>query len=119
MRSGRERLWIAMSDLWLDTDLDESQLTSIAQVVREVRPTEAQLDEIFALELAPFLGWNNLSVAGVWSGFDPEWVCSEARRQARKSSFLPRILAKLGVTTYAAKPSFERVKEIAFREEIR
>lgn len=114
MREDRERLWVALSDLWLDTELDEERLVEIADVVRESHLTEAQLDHVFEVELAPFLGRNNLTIAGVWDGFDPEWVCAQARQRSHKNSLIPWTLAKTGVTTYAARPLWRQVKAIAF-----
>lgn len=114
MTKTREQLWIAMSDLWLDQDLHEYQLEYIASVVRDSDLDEAELDDVFVLELAPFLGVNNMSVAGEWAGFDEEWVCEQARIRHAKYRRRDRFWAALGLTTYAARPSWERVKEIAF-----
>ena len=118
MEQERDRLWVAMSDLWLDDELDEERLSQIAEVVRDSGLGPGELEEVFALELAPFLGANQRTVAGAWSGFDPQWVCAEARRQraARRAPrrLFERLRARLGLTTHAARPAWERVKEIAF-----
>lgn len=112
----REQLWIAMSDLWLDQDLQDYQLQSIASVVRESGLSEDELDKIFELELAPFLGMNNLTPAGEWAGFDEAWVCEQARKRHTKYRLRDRIGATLGITTYAARPSWNRVKAMVFEK---
>ena len=103
-----------MSDLWLDTELSEERLTQIAAVVRRSGLKRAELEDVFALELAPFLGANLWVTAGEWTGFDPEWVCAQARARKGKYRFRHRVLAALGLTTYAARPAWNRVKQIAF-----
>lgn len=103
-----------MSDLWLDQDLEDYQLQYIATVVRQSGLDAKALDEVFALELAPFLGANNLTAVGVWDGFDQQWVCEQAQIRHAKYRWRDRISAALGVTTYAARPYWNRVKAMAF-----
>ena len=110
----RKRLWIVMSDLWLDQELTKRDLDYIAQAVRDSGLSTAELDKIFELELAPFLGLNHLTPLGVWTGFNPDWVCEKAQERFSKYRLRDRIFARLGITTYAARPSWERVKTIAF-----
>lgn len=114
MSEDREELWIALSDLWLDTELTETRLGAIAAVVRRSGLSRAELEDVFALELAPFLGGNSRSPAGEWAGFQPEWVCERARALRGRRRAWHRLLAALGVTTGAARPDFERVLELAF-----
>ncbi len=114
MTQTRKQLWIAMSDLWLDQDLEAYQLQSIADVVRESGLDEPELDKIFALELAPFLGANHLTATGVWDGFDRQWVCQQARIRYTRYRWRDRVSAALGITTYAARPYWNRVKAMAF-----
>ncbi|ETW98011.1 MAG: hypothetical protein ETSY1_20500 [Candidatus Entotheonella factor] len=116
MQRSREELWVAMSDLWLDTELSEDRLDEIATVVRDSGLSREELEAVFETELAPFLGLNGLTVAGVWDGFDPDWVCQQARRHSRRSLFA-RFLAKLGVTTYGARPAWNKVMALAFSRE--
>lgn len=112
----RKPVWIALSDLWLDTEIDEKWAKRIAAVVSESRYTEQEVDDIFEFELAPFLGPNHRSVAGEWTGFDPEWVCQEARKRLGNRSLMNRIASGTGWNTYAAREPFKRVKKMAFAE---
>jgi len=110
----RRSVWIAMSDLWLDNELQQSGIDHIASVLRAANIPEAEADKIFAFELAPVLGYNHLSVAGVWESFDADWVCREAERRMNRSPFLVRVAARLGITTYGARGAWARVKRAAY-----
>lgn len=113
MTAEREQLWIAMSDLWLDTELSDDRLAEIAAVVRDAGLDEAELDEVFAFELAPFLDANLRQVAGEWGGFDPEQVCAEARARQGSRRLQDRAAARLGIMGGAARQSWARVKALA------
>lgn len=117
MNAAREQLWVAMSDLWLDTELPEERLAQIADVVRRSGLNRAELDSVFENELAPFLGANHLQTAGEWEGFDPAWVCEEARRRTGRPSLVARLSAGLGLTTHAARPAWKKVLALAFGSE--
>jgi hypothetical protein len=116
MDQDKRQLWIAMSNLWLDTELTDEAIAEIAQVVRESKLGRAELEDVFRFELAPFLGKNHSSLAGVWEGFEPEWVCSEAQKLCGKRRLMDRVKASMGLTTYAARPAWKRVLESAFAD---
>ncbi len=69
----RRPVWLALSELFLDTDV-EALLPSLAQGLAGSAYSEAELERILRKEVQPLLQWNLLSVAGVWEGFDPEWL---------------------------------------------
>ena len=69
----RKPVWVAMSDLFLDTDV-RVHFAFAALKLAESPFIVEQLTEIFTHELAPALGGNLISVAGEWAGFDSEWV---------------------------------------------
>ena len=106
-----------MSDLWLDTELSDERLKWIACAVRNSGLNREELEVVFRHELAPFLGSNQLNVAGVWTGFDPDWVCEEAQKLRGKRRILDRLLSTLGLTTKTARATWNRVLEIAFDDE--
>lgn len=105
-----------MSALWLDSELSDEWLQQIAEVVAGSGLGEAELDEVFKYELAPFLGGNHLASAGEWQGFDPRWVCEQAKLRQGKFRPLERLAALTGLTTYAARAEWRRVKQIALRK---
>lgn len=112
----RKPVWIGLSDLWLDNEIDEEWAKRIAEVIVQSGYSASEIDDIFVYELAPFLGPNHWSVAGEWSGFDPDWVCEEARKRIEKRSLITKIASRSGLSTYAARDAFNQVKKIAFGE---
>jgi hypothetical protein len=84
---------MAISQLFLDSDLDESTFARLRNELRASRLPLRDLDEIYYDELAPIL-YRNLRVpAGVWSGFDAEWLEEQIRRRGSPSHF--QLLARL------------------------
>lgn len=79
--ASREDVWLALSDLWLDTELDDFWLDGIAQVLRRSGLSRAQLEAIFLYEVAPVVWLNHWNFTGAWCGFDREWLCSRCQRQ--------------------------------------
>lgn len=69
-------VWDALSDLFLDTELDESSHKHIARVILESGFTPEEIHQILWHEVFPSVGDNLRSVAGEWAGFNPEWLKS-------------------------------------------
>ena len=109
----RKPVWVALSDLWLDTELTEDDLRRIAGVMRRSGYTVQELREIYLFEVAPVVYPNLLSVAGEWAGFDEEWLVREVTRQARRKSVILRLLVKIGVgrkiLTFATEGHWEKL----------
>jgi hypothetical protein len=82
----RKPLWTALSELWLDTELDPADIQRIADAVIESGYSEAELNAIYLYEVAPVVSANLLSVAGEWAGFDEEWLHAKARKRAESRS---------------------------------
>lgn len=80
----REALWLALSELWLDTELQPFQHSHIAKVMRASGLPLDELEAILLYEVAPALWQNAHSVAGVWSGFDPDWLFEVCRGNREK-----------------------------------
>ncbi|MDJ0943808.1 MAG: hypothetical protein QNJ30_10095 [Kiloniellales bacterium] len=79
----RRPVWVALSELWLDTELQDRDFDHIARVLRASGYDRDALDRILAEEVAPVVYLNLYSVAGVWTGFDPDWLCAEISRRLR------------------------------------
>ena len=71
---GRRPVWEALSDLYLDTELQSSDLDRISKVLACSPYSETELIEILAYEVHPVCKWNLMSIAGEWAGFDPDWL---------------------------------------------
>ena len=80
MRVSREDVWLALSDLWLDVEPDAAGRQHIVRVLRASGLPLAELERIFYTEVAPVVWLNGWSVAGVWTGFDPQWLAEACRR---------------------------------------
>ncbi|NIJ81879.1 DUF7079 family protein [Xanthomonas cannabis] len=81
--AAQRRVWEALSLLYLDTDSRDDD--GIAYVLATSPFTLMQLRTMLLHEVHPVLIGNLRSVAGVWDGFDPEWLAAaiQARRVRR------------------------------------
>lgn len=80
-QAAREELWIALADLFLDTET-RWFLPDAAQVAVRHGFSWEQVSSILDYELTPVVGPNLLDVAGEWAGFDRGWLLP-ALRQAQ------------------------------------
>lgn len=112
----RKPVWIALSDLWLDTELTEDDLRRIAEVMRRSGYEVEELREIYLFEVAPVVFPNLLSVAGEWAGFDEEWLVNEVTKQARSRNLVLRTLVTLGIgkkiMTFATERHWQKLVEM-------
>ena len=74
-------VWLALSELWLDTELDDGDIQRLAHVLAASGYSDAELSSIFLDELSPVVADNLLSVAGVWAGFDAAWLEAQILRR--------------------------------------
>ena len=76
-------LWEALSDLWLDTQHSDAYMEGIARVMDESGLTIEELWRVYSYEVAPVVYMNVYSVAGVWTGFNSDWLRTEIVRNLR------------------------------------
>ncbi|GAA6143216.1 hypothetical protein [Hydrogenophaga sp. 5NK40-0174] len=90
----RRPVWLAMSDMFLDTDTESSR-QGRADALEKSGYSMAELDGILIDEVSPVCGVNLFSATGVWAGFDAEWLEQTILRK-RQSSFrwLRRLLSR-------------------------
>ena len=72
----RRAAWDALSFLFLDTEVRDA-LPSAAVTLIEIGYHKDEIEAIFLDEVTPVLHWNLKQVAGVWSGFDLDWLAGE------------------------------------------
>lgn len=65
----RMPIWMALSELFLDTELCAADYRRIHAVLAASMHDSASLRAILDREVAPALGWNLLSIAGEWAYF--------------------------------------------------
>ena len=80
----RRPVWEEMSKLFLDTEFDSVNLDKMTTILSESKYSYSELDQIFRREVAPVLGFNLLSVAGIWTSFDQEWLETEILRREKR-----------------------------------
>ena len=71
----RQSLWVALSDLFLDTQLQDYNHLYIAKAMEASGYTLDEIEEILMMEVFPVCIANLHDVAGEWSGFDETSVC--------------------------------------------
>ena len=66
----RSPVWLALSELYLDSELDTKDFDRIAETLRSSPYSQTELDKIMFDEVFPVLSPNLRIVAGEWIGFD-------------------------------------------------
>ena len=81
-------VWEALSEFFLDTELQDHDHDRIATTLAASRYSTIEIKDILDYEVSPACKWNLYSVAGEWAGFHPNWIVeSIAPRKNRR----PRI----------------------------
>lgn len=70
----RQPIWEAISNFYLDTELQDSDYTYITSVFAESGKKIEELKEIDLFEVFPALYINTLSIAGEWALFDSRYL---------------------------------------------
>jgi len=69
----RQPLWLALSDLFLDTDV-RLNYPSTARAIAQSPYSGVELEAIFRNEVAPIVESNLFEIAGDWAGFPDDWL---------------------------------------------
>lgn len=90
-QAGRKSARLAIAELFLDTELDEEDFIRLSRILKQSKLSIDDLDAIYYDEIAPLLYGNLDSTAGVWEGFDADWLEAELIRhnQARFITKIP------------------------------
>lgn len=70
----RQPVWEALSELFLDTELDSAELRRIAKTLAHSEYTDSELTDILFQEVYPVCIPNMYSFTGIWEGFDVDWL---------------------------------------------
>jgi hypothetical protein len=106
-------VWLALSELYLDTELSSDQLEHLAKTLAASPYSRAELEAILLTELHPVLAANLLAVAGVWSGFDAAWLQGRILARSRRRLCWPSWLLPLRRSMLAqAAPLLTRVETL-------
>ncbi|MEL6877728.1 MAG: alpha/beta hydrolase [Pseudomonadota bacterium] len=87
-------VWSALSDTFLDTELDEQNYLNIAELIAQAGYTKQELETIYRAEVEPAFSYNLLNPAGEWAGWPEEFVCERvlANRKSAETQAKPRII---------------------------
>lgn len=80
-----------MSDLYLDTEINAGDLMFISGRLASTELSIDELDRIFYEEVHPVCCWNLVVVAGVWDGFDKEWLKQRILARQQPRTWLKRL----------------------------
>lgn len=112
----RKPVWLALSDLWLDTELQPGDLERIGSILHESGYSISVLREIYLFEVAPIVSSNLRCIAGEWAGFDEDWLFESIIRHGRKRRPFRRFFTAMGVgkwiMTYATERHWVKLVEI-------
>jgi len=84
----RKPIWIALSDLYIDNELQDADFKYIATKIKESPYTFEEVKHIDKKEVFPILFSNLLSVAGNWTGFQEEWLVNEISKKIQKRTLV-------------------------------
>lgn len=76
----RRPVWWALSDLFLDIELDDVVYNYVARMCLESPYSPEECAEILWREVYPICSRNLFSMAGVWDAFEREWLENEIIR---------------------------------------
>lgn len=78
----RIKVWEALSELFLDTEIDAATYKYIARSVIESGYHADEIRSILWNEVFPVLESNLRDVAGVWEGYPRDWLAKHIRMEA-------------------------------------
>lgn len=89
-RDARIPVWIALSELYLDTDVSVFH-DAIAETLAASPYSPAELRDILMDDVHPALHANLMSVAGEWAGFDEAWLIERIEAVGRQPRWRRRM----------------------------
>ncbi|WP_256659993.1 hypothetical protein [Pseudomonas sp. LS-2] len=72
--SNRLKIWQALSEFFLDTEVEQAAFNHVAKTIEESGYTLTEVHSILWFEVFPVLQGNLKSVAGEWAGWPDEWL---------------------------------------------
>ena len=87
----RRPIWLALSEFYLDTELQDSDLRQIAFTILDSPYSFDEVKSINKYEVFPILQSNLLSPAGAWAGFDETWLVEKITKRLNNKTKLSNI----------------------------
>jgi hypothetical protein len=95
----RKPIWLALSEFYLDTELQEIDFKYITEKILESPYSLEEVKQINKYEVFPILQLNLLSVAGVWAGFDEEWLIKSIIKSLNKRNKVNKLVIESSYLT--------------------
>ena len=110
----RKPIWIALSNFYLDTELQESDFRHIAFKIIESPYSFEKVKEINKYEIFPVLQANLMSVAGEWAGFDEKWLVNSIKESLAKRNTVKKIGIESSYLTlkWMCKEYWEKLEKV-------
>lgn len=80
----RKPVWYALSNLFLDTELDEKDYQMIVRELLLSEYSVEKIEEILFDEVYPVCIVNLTNAAGIWDQFDEEWLTEKISKRLQK-----------------------------------
>ncbi|WP_419870732.1 DUF7079 family protein [Chryseobacterium sp. CT-SW4] len=96
----RKSVWIALSEFYLDTELQDCNFNYIAMVFSESSFSLEEIKNINKYEVFPVLQDNLLDNAGEWTGFEEEWLITTITSKLTKRTHLDNLLIDFNYSKY-------------------
>ena len=96
----RRPIWTALSEFYLDTELQDSDFRQIAFTILESPYSLEEVKAINKYEVFPILQANLLSTAGEWAGFDENWLVDKITSRLNNKTKLTDIGVELRYQTF-------------------
>ncbi|WP_292010546.1 hypothetical protein, partial [Chryseobacterium sp.] len=96
----RKPIWIALSDFYLDTELQDSDFNYIANVFLNSSFTLEEIKHINKYEVFPVLQDNLLDAVGQWARFEEQWLIHTISIKLAKRNQLDNLLIDFNYTKY-------------------
>ena len=81
----RKPVWLALSEFYLDTELQPADFRRIRTVFDQSGYSEREIRQIDYEEVGPVLVGNLLSMVGEWAGFDEAALLAAVSKRAAKN----------------------------------
>jgi len=96
----RTPVWIALSDFYLDTELQDSDFRYIAKTILESPYTFEDVKTINTYEVFPVLQSNLLQPAGECAGFNEKWLVEAITTHLETQNRFKNLMIRIGYKKY-------------------
>ncbi|SHG02583.1 hypothetical protein [Chryseobacterium sp. OV279] len=96
----RTPVWIALSDFYLDTELQDSDFRYIAKTILESPYTFEEVKTINTYEVFPVLQSNLLQPAGEWACFNEKWLIEAITAHIETKNRFKNLMIRISYEKY-------------------